>query len=667
MIPFFWKYRYINLSVIFLSFFLCLVNLKDFRVYFESERIIELADVDRDVIEKSLEDRNITLVGLKFKDSLTYNDMQSFEGYLKNISKSKNIRSIRSVFNESFFFNSNFIPIEIKLLETENIDQYNESVLKINKFNSNYITPDFKNLLFIVKSKNLDNSLDEQIFIDNLEKKFSIFVPHEINITGQMKSELYMQENVYKEAINFTILSFILCSLIIWFFVKDIRIVILNIITVFISILFCFSLSNLLFGGVELVMIIIPAVIFIITISDYMHLINIYKKYKNKYRLFFSQISVVGKPVFLTSFTTAIGFLSFSFCSFEPLFRFGVITTLSIFISLFIIITFFAISIEFNIIKRNSNYRKIDYFIEILQSTKKYKKLLFFLFLLLSSVGIYNLNINNFLTDELNSKSDLYKEIKYFDNFFGGIKPVSFSILENNQEKNEMIKQNIIENDVHIDIITKNKNSYLINTRMKDRGSDESFRIYKNIKDFSKDYDIVSKVGGVGYLFDSISNRLTREVLLGLLLAILTIGCLFVLINDFRFNYFFVSLLPNIIPMTTCLGFLFFFDFYFSLSNAFIFAIVFGLIVDDSIHIISSYTSCRRRNFSIDQSINYCKKKTFRAIVKTTIVIVVTLVPLLFSEFKSISQLAFITILSAIVAIIFDIIFLPSLLKKYIR
>ena len=39
----------------------------------------------------------------------------------------------------------------------------------------------------------------------------------------------------------------------------------------------------------------------------------------------------------------------------------------------------------------------------------------------------------------------------------------------------------------------------------------------------------------------------------------------------------------------------------------------------------------------------------------------------IFSEFKSISQLAHITILSAIIALVFDLLFLPYLLKRYIK
>ena len=53
-------------------------------------------------------------------------------------------------------------------------------------------------------------------------------------------------------------------------------------------------------------------------------------------------------------------------------------------------------------------------------------------------------------------------------------------------------------------------------------------------------------------------------------------------------------MIPNIVPIVFSLGVLQFFNFYFSLSNAFIFTIVFGLIVDDSIHIISAYVGRKK-------------------------------------------------------------------------
>ena len=72
MIRFFWKYRYFNLAFIFFALVFCLISYNNFKVYFDSERIIELVDVDKDIIEKSIDDSNLLLVSVSLSDSLTY-------------------------------------------------------------------------------------------------------------------------------------------------------------------------------------------------------------------------------------------------------------------------------------------------------------------------------------------------------------------------------------------------------------------------------------------------------------------------------------------------------------------------------------------------------------------------------------------------------------------
>ena len=103
------------------------------------------------------------------------------------------------------------------------------------------------------------------------------------------------------------------------------------------------------------------------------------------------------------------------------------------------------------------------------------------------------------------------------------------------------------------------------------------------------------------------------------------------------------------------------------MSNAFIFTIVFGLIIDDSIHLISAYTHLIKKGSSKEIALNSIVSQTGVSILKTTLLIMLCLTPLLFSEFKSVSQLAEITILSASIALFFDLIFLPKLIRNLIR
>ena len=674
MIKVLWKYKYIFLSLILVLLLVSLNNISGLKIFYESERIIELSNESKDIIDKSLDDKNLILLSVEFKDSVKYQDLLDLSNVTLKISKDQNTKSVRSIFNERVLIKSSVIPFAVKIFDIDNYDEYKSSLLKIKKYGSKFATEDLNSFLFIIKSKDLDSEEQKRSYLNKLEKEFSQ-QNIKVYITGQIKSEIYMQDNVTKELLLFIILSSILCSLVLYFYLGNIKLVLINFISVCISLIFSFSLSNKLFGGIELVMILIPAIVFIITISDFMHLLNSDKLYKNKFRSFKTQLEKIGMPVFITSLTTAIGFLSFMFSSLIPLFRFGVITTITIFISLFVIVILYSLIIDFNINKNIKHHHFLDdLIVSIVHLKKFYSYVLLASFLVLSFLAFNNFKVDNFITDEINKNSDLYTDINFFDREFGGIKPVTFIVKNESPSLSSLdsLKEIILNHNFVIDFSLNDfskpdNNEYLIKARMKDIGSSQSALIFDDILLKAKDISLDLEIAGVGFLFDKISNKMTLEIILGLILAIIIIGLVFVLLNNFNWYYFPISLIPNILPLLTTIGLLSIFGFYFSLSNAFILAIVFGLIVDDSIHIINAYSMSRNRGLTIQESISHCQTYTYKAVIKTSVVIIFTLFPLLFSEFKSISQLSIITIIAAVIALIFDIIYLPKMLVKYIN
>ncbi len=679
MIKTLWKYKYIFLSIVFLLLLASLKDITGLKIFYDSERIIELSNESKDIIDKSLDDKNLILLSVNFNDSIKYQDLIDFSNISIKVSNDSNTSSIRSIFNERVLLKSSIIPFAIKILNIDNYDKYKSSLLKLEKHGSKFFSKDYRSLLFIVKSKNLDTEDKKRSYLKSLKEAFSINNAN-VYITGQIKSEIYMQDNVTKELLIFIILSSILCSLVLYFYLNNIKLVLINFISVCISLVLSFTISNILFGGIELVMILIPAIVFIITISDFMHLLNSDKLYKNKFRSFKTQLEKIGMPVFITSLTTAIGFLSFMFSSLVPLFRFGVITTITIFISLFVIVLLYSFIIDFNINKDIKSNNFLDKLIISLISLKKsYSYLLISLFLFLSFLSFSNFKVDNFITDEINKNSNLYTDISFFDREFGGIKPVTFIVKDSATSKSNLdsLEKIILNHNFVIDFVlddfskisqyNSDANQYIIKARMRDIGSSQSKIIFDDIVLKSKDLSLDLEIAGIGFLFDKVSNKMTFEIIFGLFLAIIIIGLVFVILNNGNWYYFPISLIPNILPLLTTIGILSIFGFYFSLSNAFILAIVFGLIVDDSIHIINSYSMSRNRGMTIQQSILHCQNYTYKAVVKTSVVIIFTLFPLLFSEFKSISQLSIITIIAAVIALIFDIIYLPKMLVKYIK
>ena len=143
MIRYFWKYRFFNLAIIIIGFIACLITFDSVKVFFDSERIIELVNVDKDIIDKSIDDKNLLVVGIELKDSLSLPLVLELDSILDQLDTNRYIRSINSVFNEKFVINQ-LIPIPIRLLKFGNQNIFSTSLERIKTYESRFITSDFK-------------------------------------------------------------------------------------------------------------------------------------------------------------------------------------------------------------------------------------------------------------------------------------------------------------------------------------------------------------------------------------------------------------------------------------------------------------------------------------------------------------------------------------------
>ena len=692
MIKFVWKHKYRLLSLIILCFIFSIYTLKNPKIFYDSERILKYAE-DLEIEKKEIDDpSNLFLVGVEYYEKVQFEDLIKLQSLHYDLYEDESITSSQSVFNDISLHGLNFFFPFGNNQKIENKKDFNDFIKKINSNESLFISKDQKKFFYIIILKSGLGEDFNKKFIKNLEYKFNTLETPSIYITSQVKGEIYIKEKVIKELLYITFISAFLCSLILWIFSRNIKFVSIVIISVLFSITISLMISQILFGGIELVMIIMPAILFIVCISDFMHLVNDNgDNKKSKLEYFKYQVNNIGKPVALTSITTAIGFLSFCFSNVLPISRLGMITTIGISISLFVILVTYSICIELNlhIIKgKNLQTNKIDNLISKFIKFQNSKKSipLILIMSLLCLFGINYFEINNHIYDEFNKSSDLYKEMQFFDKNFGGYKEVYFNIeIKDNLKLDSIIK---LENEIKSmgftldyslfgsfkDLKSINENYFQeieekqisMKTRMPDIGSKESLIIYNKINQKANDLNIKIQLKGNGYLFDKLSDKITLEILFGLMIAILTICLLFLIISNFNFKYLLIILIPNTFPIFVCIGLMSLGTFYFSLSNAFIFAIIFGLIVDDSIHIITSYRFNILRGVNKKEAIDKSLRVTGKAVIKTTLIIIVTLIPLLFSEFNSISQLGLLTIVSAIIAIVFDLIYLPKLIRYFL-
>ena len=678
---FIWKYKthILCLSLLFIS--ACVIKLKDFKIYFESERIIKELTTEsytnRDA--KNLNNENIFLATIRNNNKYEYEDFLHLKDQINEIKKLKEIKRVFSILNEKTISKTSVFPIPRNKLSLRNKDTYDKTIDSTSSFISN----DKKSILILFET-NPDFIKSPEQLLDSI----SIILKEKdltINYAGRVPSEIYFQEKVSKEFILLAILSALFCLTAIYYYTKNIAILFMSFGCVVMTILVSTAMSLFLFGGIELFMIISPAIFFIVTVSDIMHLVNSKHNYNNndKKERFLNRLKEVGKPVLITSFTTMISFFSFILIDITPLSHFGIITGLGIMIALFFSVLSYAFIVNHNYDKIRpalSAKRLIHNFIKLLQNKKWVVFPALIIAFVFSCIKISDVKIDNYLLDELNPSSEFYQTSKYIDDNFGGIKPISISVNPKSKNFNKnSFKKLLNENGISVDFSNDTKQNkviykylfqdssevYKYDCRIGDNGSNQSNKIYNNIQEFDKQSEI--KFSGIGHLFDKTSDGLTFNLLMGLFLAIITVGIFLCLAYGFNIKMFFVGIIPNIIPLILTLGLLLYVTpFYLCLSNAFIFTVAFGLIIDDSIHVINAYMHFKKMGFGKEEIIKRINTRTANTILKTTTIVIVCLVPLFISEFKSVSQIALLTSTASIFAIIFDLGVLPTILNKFI-
>ena len=269
MLDFIWKYKYVFYSIIFLIFLYALHLVSNPKIFFDTERILKYADDIQIELKESFNDKNLLLLGVEFEDEISFEEMRKIDSAYNLISNDTLIKIERSIFSEKRMIFSGLFFHSFNVLSTASEIKYNTSLDKLKEKSSLFLSKDFKKLFFILEMKdNLESNIQENLIL-NIKQKFENLNTKNVFVSGQIPSELYMQENVVKELFLLTILSAVFCFLILWFFTMNLKFVFLTLLSVIFSVVISISISQFIYGGIELVMIIMPAIIFIVCVSTH--------------------------------------------------------------------------------------------------------------------------------------------------------------------------------------------------------------------------------------------------------------------------------------------------------------------------------------------------------------------------------------------------------------
>ncbi|MCH6256037.1 efflux RND transporter permease subunit [Puniceicoccaceae bacterium K14] len=163
-------------------------------------------------------------------------------------------------------------------------------------------------------------------------------------------------------------------------------------------------------------------------------------------------------------------------------------------------------------------------------------------------------------------------------------------------------------------------------------------------------------------MFAYISERNIKSMMGGTFIAIIAISIILgVALKTFKYGI--LSLVPNLVP--AILGFGFWSILYgeMGLSLAMVSGMTLGIVVDDTVHFLSKYLRARReKGYSSEQAVRYAFQTVGKALVVTTVILVVGFGILGTSTFRMNSWMGQLTAIVIVLALIADFILLPTLL-----
>lgn len=177
----------------------------------------------------------------------------------------------------------------------------------------------------------------------------------------------------------------------------------------------------------------------------------------------------------------------------------------------------------------------------------------------------------------------------------------------------------------------------------------------------AKAFDLDAHTAGNVPIYLSMNTKVVTSFLnsLGLSLVMMFILLCFVF-RDFKLA--FLSMIPNVTPLLFGGAVMYFKGQYIDIGTSLVYAVSLGIAVDDTIHFIANYKVYRDQGLDPYQACEEIFKVTGKALVVTTLLLVVGFGSFVFADFVPNHSFGVLCSIILVMALLADIILLPALL-----
>lgn len=571
-----------------------------------------------------------------------------------------------------------------------------------------------------------------------LVNRFELETGLDVRISGMPYVRTMNSQNIIDEIGKFILAALGVTSLIFFFFFRSVRATFISMCVVIIGVMWAFGILGLLQYEITVLTALIPPLIIVIGIPNCIFLINKYqqevKKHGNQALSLQRVISKIGNATLMTNVTTASGFATFIITDSKLLKEFGIVASINILgifiLSLLIIpIVYSFMSLPKTKHLKHLNKKWVDAFVSWMEGIVRKRRISVYItsiaLLVLSIIGIYQIDISGSPIEDMPKNADFFKDIRFFEEEFDGIMPVEI-VIDTKSPKGvlkpatlkridrlgqvvddipELSKPVSIVNLVkyskqafyngipkYYQLPTSQENTFIMDVARKSSDDGDLLKSFVDstgqtarMTTFMRDVktermeeiersllENITKIfpeerysvymTGSALIFLKGTKYLVKNLIMSLALAIGLIA-LFMAYLFRSFRMIIISLIPNLLPLLVTAGVMGFVGVPIKPSTILVFSIAFGISVDDTIHFLAKYRQeLTASKWRIEKSVYAALRETGVSMFYTSIVLFFGFSVFVISNFGGTVALGALVSATLLFAMLANLILLPSLL-----
>jgi len=288
------------------------------------------------------------------------------------------------------------------------------------------------------------NSKKRHHFISEIQSHFNTFEEKtniKVHYSGLPYIRTITSKKIETELILFILLALIVAAIALFLFFRSFKAVFFPLLIVVIGVIWVLGLISLLGYEITILSGIIPSLLIVIGVENCIYLLNKYHKeyilLGDKRKTLILLVEKIGKALFMTNLTTAIGFSAFIITGNQMLIEFGIVAFISILMGFLLSIILIPIFFSYlkapttkNLKHLENKYIKTVLDLVILTVMKSRKTVYIFalFFLVLGIAGVFMLKTSGRVVDDIPQKESMYKDLLFFEKTYKGIMPLEISI-----------------------------------------------------------------------------------------------------------------------------------------------------------------------------------------------------------------------------------------------